>query len=123
MKSEQVVGVAVFVCGVVNVAAPLLKLPQSSYLIWSDVIEYALPFIHTCGIDVKLLGGGDGGMQNLTCHSIGIRGAHVCRAMFGRIRRCGSVIAVLVFGKNIHRKICAFAYQWVPFGTQPLFVT
>ncbi len=79
------VGVAVLVIIGVDVVVPFLKLTVAAYLIRIQIVYLVLPFGYRSFVCAENFGGLYCLREHLESHGIGVGGAKVAGAVFGRV--------------------------------------
>ena len=113
---------AVFVLGVVDVAAPLHELAVTAYAIRCQFIEDFLPFLHFVGIGFQHFGSLDAVKQYFAHYGMGKRGSFIHRAVLRRGGRSCGECAVGLAPQKIFTEEGTTAHQGVGCLAQELLV-
>ena len=122
MEAEEMVGMAMVVVRVVDILIPFLQLAVLSDFIRAYAGEFFFPFLHRLRVSVENTGRFNGVGKNLASYGVGIGGAAVASAVFGRIGGRNGILTVAEREK-VGGEVCTGLYYGIAYLAKPLAVT
>ena len=122
MQAEQMVYMAVFVFGVINIYRPLHELTVTTHLIGNQIVQYVLPLFTFFSVYSQYFAGIDGIQQNFANDGMYEGGSLIYRSVFGRGGWGGCVSAVRAMPQVVYGKVGTAFNQVIPCFFQEFFV-